>query len=84
MTLQLNCDMIDLVKGGNRMAISLKGARVEAGMSLEEVSKSLKIAPSTISNWENGVTDISAVNLYRLADLYKVAINDFLLPKNYS
>lgn len=66
------------------MAISLKGARIEAGMSLEEVSKRLKIAPATISNWENGITDISAVNLYRLADIYKMTINDFLLPTDYS
>lgn len=66
------------------MTISLKGARIEAGMSLEDVAKKLKIAPSTVSNWENGITDISAVNLYRLADIYKMTINDFLLPINYS
>lgn len=66
------------------MAISLKGARIEAGMSLEDVSKKLKIAPSTISNWEKGVTDISAVNLYKLAGFYNRTINDILLPTNHS
>lgn len=62
------------------MKLSLKAARTQAGFSQEDIAKMLNVSTSTVSNWEKGVVDITARNLYKLSDIYKMSISDFLLP----
>ena len=59
----------------------LKDLRVERHMKLEELSKEVLIATSTLSNYENDENyDISAVNIAALADYYGVSV-DYLLGR---
>lgn len=55
--------------------ISLAAARKNAGLTQDEVSKQLKISNKTLSNWENGNTDIPFSTLYRLCDMYAVPLD---------
>lgn len=50
--------------------ISLESARVNAGYTISAVSKILKKTEKTISNWEKGITPISAAMFYKLCALY--------------
>ena len=59
----------------------LKDLRVERHLKLEELSKEVHIAASTLSNYENDENyDISAANITALADYYDVS-TDYLLGR---
>jgi transcriptional regulator with XRE-family HTH domain len=65
------------------LKISLKAARVNAGLSQKEVAKILKISNNTVTNWESGKSFPSADKIYELCKLYNIsydAIN--FLPNN--
>lgn len=65
------------------LKISLKAARVNAGLSQKEVAKILKISNCTVTNWENGKSYPSADKIDKLCKLYGIsydAIN--FLPNN--
>ncbi len=51
--------------------ITLAAARVNAGLSQEEVAKFLKISNTTLCNWETGKTRPSAEKIAELCKLYK-------------
>ena len=57
---------------------ALKHARAAIGLTLKQVSKSMGIAMSTISEIESGKRRLSAVELYRFAKLYQRPISFFL------
>ena len=63
------------------MAITLKGARVNAGYTQREVSEILGISNVTIGNWEKGKTFPKVNQVERLASLYGVNINDLIFLK---
>lgn len=52
--------------------ISLKAARVNAGLTAKSVSEKIDKTEKTILNWENAKTPISAENFYDLCNLYKI------------
>ncbi len=60
--------------------ISLKSARVNAGYTQKQVANKLKVAESTVVNWENGKSIINAKNLFKLSYLYNVKVDNFSLP----
>lgn len=60
--------------------ITLKAARVNADMTLEDAAKALKKNKQTVSNWENGKTSISALELQAICKLYEVPIDYIFLP----
>lgn len=62
------------------MKMTLKGARVNAGYTQKQVAEYLEVAESTVVNWESGRYSISAENLSKLSCLYKLKMDDFLLP----
>lgn len=55
--------------------ISLKAARVNAGMTQEAVADKLSISRQTLVNYETGRTAPDIVTLKKLASLYNVSIN---------
>ena len=70
--------------GGDEMdkrRITLKAARVNAGFTQKEVAENIGVAETTIFNWENGKSRITFEGLVMLANLYKMGVDDFLLPK---
>ena len=62
------------------LQISLKAARVNVGMTQEDVAIVLKRNKQTIVNWENGITKISIEDFKKLADLYEVPIENLKIP----
>lgn len=64
-----------------KMKVSLKAARVNAGFTQDYVSKKLKKSKTTIVNWENGKTVIDADSFIQLSNLYKLPPEFIYLPK---
>lgn len=63
------------------MKITMKAARINAGMKAKEVARILKISPATIFSWENGKSSISAENLVKVCSIYGIDIADVEIPK---
>lgn len=62
------------------MRISLKAARVNAGMSQAAVAHAIGRSKDTISNWETGRTKIPAEDFMALCSLYSATKDDIFLP----
>lgn len=63
------------------MKITLKAARVNAGLSQADVAKKMKKSNKTIGLWENGTVAMDMANFTVLCDLYNVAKKNIILPK---
>lgn len=61
--------------------IKLKAARVNAGMTQEDVAKALNRNKQTIVNWENGVTEIKVNDFKLLSELYDIPIDFLAVPE---
>jgi len=68
-------------KGGLRMAMTLRAARVNAGLTQSEVGDILGRQAATVSAWETGANRISADDFVALCRLYQVSSDDIILPK---
>ena len=64
--------------------ISLKAARVNAGLSQEEAASQVGVSRQTITNYETGKTAPDIKTLRKLADLYAVNINRISFLPNQS
>ena len=62
--------------------ISLKAARVNAGLTQDEAGRLLNRTKQTIVNWENGVTEIKYRDLEALSELYGMPIEFLRLPED--
>lgn len=58
------------------MQISLKAARVNAGLTLADAAKKLGVAPLTLSHYENGVTFPDVLKIKKIEKIYCVAFSD--------
>lgn len=70
-------------KDGDRMAeiqIRLAAARVNAGMTQEDVAKKMHVSKRTIINWEKGLVIPSFANISMLSELYKIPEDNIFLP----
>lgn len=54
------------------MKITLKAARVNAGLTQTDVATALKVDRSTVVGWESGKHKISADKLLALCELYGI------------
>ena len=64
------------------MKISLKAARVNAGLTQDDVAKVTKKSKSTIVNYEKGRTSPDMETGKMLANLYGVSIDDLIFLPN--
>lgn len=55
--------------------ITLEAARVNAGLTLEEVAAKIGRAPATVSAWENYISEPKISDALKLANLYVRDIN---------
>lgn len=62
------------------LQISLAAARVNAGLTQEEVAKKMKISKNTLVNWEKGKSTPSFASLQSLSYLYKMPADNIFLP----
>ena len=65
------------------LKISLKAARVNAGLSQKEVVNTLNISNKTLTNWENGKSFPNAEKINALCNLYGLSYDNInFLPNN--
>ena len=57
----------------NKFQISLAAARVNAGLTQEDVAKTLKISKSTVINWEKGKSVPRATQLQQMCEIYNIS-----------
>jgi transcriptional regulator with XRE-family HTH domain len=62
--------------------ITLKAARVNAGLTLEMVSEETGVSVPTLSKWENYITFPTARQLKTLCNLYNRRMDDIFIPDN--
>lgn len=67
-------------EGADMTRITLRAARVNAGLTLKEVAKKLGVTERTVSNWEKGSTSIPAKELIALCTIYAISIDAIVLP----
>lgn len=60
------------------MAITLKAARVNVGMTQAEAAKAIGVSKDSISNWERGKTYPSISLLSRIEEVYGVTYKDII------
>ena len=66
--------MLDSIKVGN----FIMGKRKSLGMTQQQLADKLKVSFQAISKWENGTSDPSTSNLFALAKLYGVSVEELL------
>ena len=62
------------------MRIKLAAARVNAGLTQEDVAKKLHVSKQTIVNWEKGKVIPNFASVQALSILYKIPIDFIFLP----
>lgn len=56
----------------------LKDARIQAGLTQEQVAEKVMVSRQTVSNWENGKSLPDIVSVMNLSDLYQISIDELL------
>ena len=64
-----------------KIQISLAAARVNAGLSQNDVVRELHVSKQTIVNWENGKSEPTISQARALSDLYKMPLEFIFLPE---
>lgn len=62
--------------GGEKLAITLKAARVNAGMTQKNAAKALEITTTTLVNYEAGRSIPKIDMAQKMANLYKTTLED--------
>lgn len=63
---------------GKPLGDTLKSYRTNCKMTQEFVAESLGVSRQAVSKWENGTSDPSTSNLFALAKLYGVSVDELL------
>ena len=60
--------------------ITLKAARVNAELTLDDVAERIGKSKQSIENWENGKTPIKYSDLIKLSELYEMPVEYIRMP----
>lgn len=63
------------------LQITLRAARVNAGLTQKDVAKKLRLNKQTLVNWENGLSEPKLSQARKLCGLYGLSIDNIFLPK---
>lgn len=64
------------------MQISLKAARVNAGLTILEAAERIGIGKDTLIKWEKSPWMVNALNQQAISDAYKISIDNInFLPE---
>lgn len=58
--------------------MTLKAARVSAGLSQTEAARKIGVTKDTLGNWERGKTYPNALNIRRIEDVYGVRYDSII------
>ena len=61
-----------------KIGVKLKEARLQAGLTQENVAEEIQVTRQTISNWENERSYPDVHNLIMLCDIYSVSLNTLM------
>ena len=61
-----------------KIEMKLKDARIQAGLTQEQVAEIIMVSRQTISNWENGKSLPDIVSIMNLSNLYQICIDELL------
>ena len=61
--------------------ITLKAARVNAELTLDEVAEIVGKSKQSIENWENGKTPIKYSDLLKLSEIYEMPVKYIRIPE---
>ena len=64
-----------------KLQISLAAARVNAGMTQEEVAKKMGISKNTVVNWEKGISEPTITQGLKLSELYGIPLDNIFLAR---
>lgn len=56
---------------------AIKELRLKTGMTQKELSKKLGISNRAVSKWENGLSQPSALHIFKLSEIFNVPMNSF-------
>lgn len=56
----------------------LKQARIQSGMTQEQVAEKVMVSRVTLSHWENGKTLPDIASLISLSDIYQISLDELL------
>jgi DNA-binding XRE family transcriptional regulator len=59
-----------------KLQISLAAARVNAGLTQEQVAEILKVSKQTIVNWEKGKVIPNFATMNTLSNIYHISLNN--------
>lgn len=60
--------------------ISLAAARVNAGMTQEDVAKIMHVSKQTVVNWEKGSAEPSLTRMRKMSEIFKIPMDYIFLP----
>ena len=61
-----------------KIGVKLKEARLQAGLTQENVAEEIQVTRQTISNWETEKSFPDIVNVIKLSDLYNISLDQLL------
>lgn len=64
----------------NTLKITLRAARTNAGMTQKDVASILHVSNKTVLNWECGISDPTFATLNELSRIYKIPLDNIILP----
>ncbi len=64
-------------------AENLKSLRESENLRQRELAKKLNATQSRISNWENGLFEPDLENLWKIADLFEISIDELIGRKEF-
>lgn len=64
-----------------KLKITLAAARVNAGLTQEQVAKALNVGKQTIVSWEKGKTEPKVSQSRQLSELYNIPLDYIFLPE---
>lgn len=64
-----------------KIKISLAAARVNAGLTQEDVAKHMKVSKNTVVAWEKGNTEPKISQAKELSELYAMPLDHIFLPE---
>lgn len=69
----------------DRLKITLKAARINAGLSQTDAAITIGVSRDTISNWERGKSYPNADHILRIENAYGVEYDNLIfLPRDYA
>lgn len=64
-----------------KIQISLAAARVNAGLTQEDVAKLMKVGKQTIVSWEKGKSEPKMSQSRQLSEIYNIPLDYIFLPE---